>query len=209
RGPITVDACTTADRHIAIRVHVGIRDIDVGIRGQFIDLAALHRREEHEIAVRIEFQGLQGPADQRAIGGARGQHRDLYAVDELAERVEIRRFRRIVLHGIPPRQSDLCSGLPLRSVPAISSSSFSVIDSYIDFDAPLSSPTLVSPRFADSAAPAAFCWDFDFAGMVAPPNVASARIPDASRSHKPPDWWHYATPHRAGKMNAFLPGCLQ
>jgi hypothetical protein len=31
----------------------------------------------------------------------------------------------------------------------------------------LSSLFLMSPRLAASAAPAAFCWDFDFAGMSA------------------------------------------
>jgi hypothetical protein len=40
---------------------------------------------------------------------------------------------------------------------ANSLSCFALIDLYIDFDAPLSAPTLVSPRLADSAAPAAFC----------------------------------------------------
>src|SRR5690606_11100900 len=38
--------------------------------------------------------------------------------------------------------------------------------SYMPFEAPLSSPFLVSPRLADKAAPAAFCWAFDFAGIT-------------------------------------------
>jgi hypothetical protein len=52
----------------------------------------------------------------------------------------------------------------LRFVEAIFSSSFSLID-IIDFDAPWSLLFGVSPRFADKAAPAAFCWDLDFAGI--------------------------------------------
>ena len=52
---------------------------------------------------------------------------------------------------------DTCSGLPLRLVEAISSSSFSLIESYMLLDAPLSALTFCLPRFAASAAPAAFC----------------------------------------------------
>ena len=52
---------------------------------------------------------------------------------------------------------DACSGFPLRLVEAISSSSFSLIDSYMLFEAPLSELTFCLPRFAASAAPAAFC----------------------------------------------------
>src|SRR5690606_11830120 len=51
----------------------------------------------------------------------------------------------------------LCSGLPLRLVSARSCSSRSLMDLYISRDAPLSSLTLVSPRLAERAAPAAFC----------------------------------------------------
>src|SRR3546814_16957946 len=40
------------------------------------------------------------------------------------------------------------------------------MDSYMDFEAPFSSIFFVSPRLADSAAPAAFCCALDFAGMV-------------------------------------------
>src|SRR5690606_27834156 len=58
------------------------------------------------------------------------------------------------------------SGRPLRLVSANSSSCFSLIDSYISFDAPFNSDFFVSPRLADSAAPAAFCWAFDVAGMA-------------------------------------------
>src|SRR3954466_9176986 len=61
---------------------------------------------------------------------------------------------------------DLCSGLPLRLVEAIFSSSFSLIDDAIDLDAPRSLLLGVSPRLADRAAPAAFCWAADLAGMV-------------------------------------------
>lgn len=60
----------------------------------------------------------------------------------------------------------ICSGLPLRLVEANSSSSFSLIDSYMLLDAPLSLLGLVLPRLAESAAPAAFCCAADFAGMI-------------------------------------------
>ena len=43
------------------------------------------------------------------------------------------------------------------------------VDDTLSFDAPLSSLTGVSPRFAASAAPAAFCCAADFAGIVASP----------------------------------------
>jgi hypothetical protein len=49
---------------------------------------------------------------------------------------------------------EACSGIPLRRVEAISSSSFSLIDSYMLFEAPFSSLTFCSPRLAASAAPA-------------------------------------------------------
>ena len=52
---------------------------------------------------------------------------------------------------------DACSGFPLRLVEAISSSSFSLIDSYMLYEAPLSELTFCLPRFAARAAPAAFC----------------------------------------------------
>src|SRR5690606_33813944 len=61
--------------------------------------------------------------------------------------------------------SETRSGLPLRFVDAISSSSFLLIDSYMLLDAPLSSLFLVSPRLAARAAPAAICCALDFAGM--------------------------------------------
>src|ERR1700709_503487 len=48
----------------------------------------------------------------------------------------------------------------------MSSSSASVIDFSIDRDAPFSWLTFWSPRLADRAAPAAFCWAWDFAGML-------------------------------------------
>jgi hypothetical protein len=52
-------------------------------------------------------------------------------------------------------------------VEAIFSSSFSLIDEAIDFDAPLSELFGLSPRFAASAAPAASCCAFDLAGICA------------------------------------------
>src|SRR5690606_35569855 len=76
--------------------------------------------------------------------------------------------------------SDTCSGLPLRRVEASSSSCFSLIEACIDFDAPLSSLTLLSPRLAESAAPAAFCCAFDLAGMMASFAGRLRGTPDAS-----------------------------
>jgi hypothetical protein len=61
----------------------------------------------------------------------------------------------------------------LRFVEAIFSSSFSLIEEAIDFDAPFSLLLGVSPRFADKAAPAAFCWAADLAGMMI--SLADAR----------------------------------
>src|SRR5204863_8566697 len=75
----------------------------------------------------------------------------------------------------------LCSGLPLRPVWAIFSSSFSLIDETIELDAPLSLLLGVSPRLADSAAPAAFCWAADFAGMVASSTGADETLQLAER----------------------------
>ncbi|CAC49713.1 HYPOTHETICAL PROTEIN SM_b21485 (plasmid) [Sinorhizobium meliloti 1021] len=62
--------------------------------------------------------------------------------------------------------SETCSFFPLRLVEAISSSSFSVMDSSMPLEAPLSSLFFFSPRLAARAAPAAFCCAFDFAGMA-------------------------------------------
>jgi len=74
------------------------------------------------------------------------------------------------LAGLAPDQErdrdfETCSGFPLRLVDANSSSSRSLIELYISFAAPLRLPGLVSPRLAASAAPAAFCWAADLAGM--------------------------------------------
>jgi hypothetical protein len=52
-----------------------------------------------------------------------------------------------------------------RLVLAKSFNCFSLIDSAICFDAPLREDFFVSPRFAASAAPAAICCFFDFAGI--------------------------------------------
>lgn len=60
----------------------------------------------------------------------------------------------------------LCSGFPARFVEAIFLSSCSLIDDSIDLAAPFSLVLGVSPRFAESAAPAAFCCAADFAGMA-------------------------------------------
>src|SRR3546814_13595777 len=67
----------------------------------------------------------------------------------------------------PPAQDfDLCSGLPLRLVLAMRSSSSSLIDTYISFEGPFSSLFIFSPRLAASATPAACCCALDFAGMA-------------------------------------------
>jgi hypothetical protein len=58
-----------------------------------------------------------------------------------------------------------CSGNFERFVLAKSSSSFSDMVSYISRDAPLSFDLGMTPRLAARAAPAAFCWAWDFAGM--------------------------------------------
>jgi hypothetical protein len=52
------------------------------------------------------------------------------------------------------------------------------MDSTMFFDAPLSLLFGVSPRFADKAAPAAFCCAFDFAGMTV---LLSNKTPRRSR----------------------------
>lgn len=57
------------------------------------------------------------------------------------------------------------AGLPLRLVEASSSSCCSVMDEAMLFEAPLSLDFGVLPRFAERAAPAAFCWAADLAGM--------------------------------------------
>jgi hypothetical protein len=59
-----------------------------------------------------------------------------------------------------------CDGLLLRLVDAIARNSFSLIELSIDFDAPFNSLLPISPRLADSAAPAAICCALDFAGMI-------------------------------------------
>jgi hypothetical protein len=56
-------------------------------------------------------------------------------------------------------------GFPLRFVFAILRSSLSLIDLAIWLDAPLSDDLERLPRFAASAAPAAICCFFDFAGI--------------------------------------------
>ena len=61
---------------------------------------------------------------------------------------------------------EACSGLPLRLVEAKSSSWLSLMDWYIDLAGPFRSLTFCSPRLAASAAPAAFCCDFDLAGIA-------------------------------------------
>ncbi len=57
-------------------------------------------------------------------------------------------------------------GRPLRFVLAIFLSSFSLIDLAMLFEAPRKEDLLFFPRFAASAAPAAICCFFDFAGIT-------------------------------------------
>ena len=56
------------------------------------------------------------------------------------------------------------------------------MDSYIPLDAPLSSLLGVSPRLADKAAPAAFCWDLDFAGITRSFRFAIKRLSQSNAS---------------------------
>lgn len=56
-------------------------------------------------------------------------------------------------------------GFPLRFVLAILRSSALLIDLYMLREAPLSDDLERLPRFAESAAPAAICCFFDFAGI--------------------------------------------
>jgi hypothetical protein len=76
-----------------------------------------------------------------------------------------------------------CDGFPFCLVEAIARSSFSLIDSAIDLDAPLSALLLLSPRLADSAAPAAICWALDFAGMIFSPMTTSVVEHDQKTLH--------------------------
>ena len=65
----------------------------------------------------------------------------------------------------PWEHKELNLGNPLRFVFAILRSSVSLIDLAIWLDAPLSDDLERLPRFAASAAPAAICCFFDFAGI--------------------------------------------
>ncbi|AQT54596.1 hypothetical protein BHQ31_31135 [Burkholderia cenocepacia] len=76
----------------------------------------------------------------------------------------------------------MCFGLPRVGVDAIFSSSFSLIDLAIDFDGGLRSFIFVSPRLADSAAPAARCWAWDLAGMVALLSLAREPTRETARA---------------------------
>jgi hypothetical protein len=82
---------------------------------------------------------------------------------ELRRRLGLRRAlerRELALRPPPPVRF---LGRPLRLVPAISSRSSSLIDSYIPCEAPCSSDALSSPRLALRAAPAAICCFFEVA----------------------------------------------
>jgi hypothetical protein len=70
------------------------------------------------------------------------------------------------LSGAPPqRLFRFLVGFPLRLVLAILRSSFLLIDLYIPLEAPFRDDFERFPRFAASAAPAAICCFFDFAGI--------------------------------------------
>jgi len=68
-------------------------------------------------------------------------------------------------------------GFPLRFVFAILRSSALLIDLYMLREAPLRDDLERLPRFAESAAPAAICCFFDFAGTL-----------NNSRAEAKPDW---------------------
>jgi hypothetical protein len=84
-------------------------------------------------------------------------------------------------------------GSDFRSVPAISSRSSSLIDSYIPFDAPCSSDGLSSPRFALRAAPAAICCFFELAFGMGSPSASVG--PVGGRSCGPAAPPHSPRPH--------------
>ena len=82
------------------------------------------------------------------------------------------------------------SGRFFRVALASSSSSLSVIDRSICFDAPKRSSLSVSPRLAARAAPAAFCCALDFAGISITPSAIETSEP-GQRPLAPalPDWF--------------------
>src|SRR5580704_5675306 len=112
----------------------------------------------------------------RALRGERddGRHRSaewLLRVYDEAPRLEGNDHARSVTRGRYSR-SETCCGLPFRFAEANSSNCFSLMDSYIDFDAPFRRVAFCSPLFAASAAPAAFCWACDLAGIIRLPFAA-------------------------------------
>jgi hypothetical protein len=86
-------------------------------------------------------------------------------------------------------------GSDFRSVPAISSRSSSLIDSYIPFDAPCSSDGLSSPRFALRAAPAAICCFFELAFGMGSPSASVGPVGGRSRA--------------TGRASPFAPSALK
>jgi hypothetical protein len=94
------------------------------------------------------------------------------------------------------------SGLPLRLVEAILSSSSSDMESAMLREAPLNLDFGVLPRLAESAAPAAFCWAPDLAGILKPPTRGMIAI---KRKHLPrarvPEW--------GGHPETSLPGARE
>ena len=105
-------------------------------------------------------------------------HTGLFRVMSEPDAFKVQRLRNAALAlgqlAAGAQLCDLFSGSPLRFVSANSSSCFSLMDSSIPLDAPFNSLFLVSPRLADSAAPAAFCWAFDVAGIGFSPAFGTA-----------------------------------
>lgn len=81
------------------------------------------------------------------------------------------------------QSSSARSGKPSSLVEAKSSSSSSVIESYIPREAPARSSGLASPRFAARAAPEARCCALDFAGIASSSaSPANARSPVSAQA---------------------------
>jgi hypothetical protein len=73
----------------------------------------------------------------------------------------------------------------LRLVLAVSRSCFSLMDSYICFEAPLRLDFFFSPRLADRAAPAAICCFLDFAGILAVRVARNGRLSASASPRRP------------------------
>src|SRR6185312_1214639 len=162
-----------------VALSAGGQPIAMRIAEQVEIVAAVDAKQRFEPAVR----GCFGPSDRcedrvdtpQVLGGGMK-----LAVEEF-------RRRRVGALALVPEASHRCGlaaaadvgrpqpliadvfGLPLRLVDAIFLSSFSLIDSYMLFEAPLSELFGFSCSLTARAAPAASCWAFDLAGMIASP----------------------------------------